>query len=114
MLMWRGWGIVVAGIALAAFFVGGMAGEALGADGRWTVAAAGACLIPAGVGTWFLGKRMNRNSVRELIDPKTGQPVLIRNDHSLFFLPVEWWGPIMVVVGVVVLVAGIVSPSVRH
>ena len=38
--------------------------------------------------------------VRELVDPKTGQPVLIRNDHSLFFVRVEWWGPIRVAVGV--------------
>jgi hypothetical protein len=37
--------------------------------------------------------------------------VVVRRDHSLFFLRVEWWGPIMVVVGVVVFVAVALSRS---
>ena len=108
-LVWRGWGIVVVGIAFAALFLGGSFGALIGE--RWLVPGAGIFLIPGGVLTSYLGQRINANTTRQLVDPKTGQQVIIRRDHSLFFVKVEWWGPVMAVVGVVFLVAGLLSPG---
>ena len=109
-LIWRGWGIVVVGIALAWTCVAIVLGEAIHADRAAGTAIAALCLIPAGVMTWFVGRRMNRAATRTLIELATGREVVVRRDHSLFFLRVEWWGPIMVVVGVVVFVAVALSP----
>jgi hypothetical protein len=108
-LIWRGWGIVVVGIAFVALFIGGALGAVIGA--RWLVPGSGIFLILGGVATWYLGRRMNANTTRQLVDPKTGQAVVIRRDHSLFFIKVEWWGPIMAAVGLVFFVAGLLSPG---
>jgi hypothetical protein len=109
MIIWRGWGIVVVGLALLAALGAGAAAGLLDADDDLTGILLGVFLIPVGVLTWFVGKRMNRDTVRNLVDPKTGDAVTVRNDHSLFFLRVEWWGPIMVVAGLLVVASGLLS-----
>jgi hypothetical protein len=50
----------VVGIALAWFGVAIVLGEAIHADRSRSTAIAALCLIPAGVATWFVGRRMNR------------------------------------------------------
>ena len=45
---------------------------------------------------------------RELVDQKTGQRVLLRNDHSLFWIPMQWWA-IPIVLLACVLAAGMFS-----
>jgi uncharacterized membrane protein YfcA len=111
LLIWRGWGIVVVGLFILAALIGGGIGEAASADGRWVAPFFGLFLILAGIVTWYLGKRLNRDTTRELVDPKTGQTVVVRRDHSFFFIKVEWWGPIMIVAGAFLLVAGILDPQ---
>jgi hypothetical protein len=108
MLMWRGWGIVVVGIVLIAIFAAALVASSLhiGKDSSSLIMIAS--LIPAGIATWYVGKRLNRDTVRELIDPRTGEMVRIRSTHDLFFLRVEWWGLILTAFGIfgtVVLVA---------
>jgi hypothetical protein len=52
---------------------------------------------------WWLGRKLNSAPNRELVDPKTGQRVLLRNDHSLFWIPMQWWAiPIVLLAGVIV------------
>jgi hypothetical protein len=99
-LVWRGWGIVVIAIAFMWFCVAIAISALIHADTDGSVAITGLCLVPAGVVTWFVGRRMNRDATRILIDPATGGEVVVRRDHSFFFLRVEWWGPIMVVLGI--------------
>jgi hypothetical protein len=99
-LVWRGWGIVVVGIAVLWLGVAIVLGEAIHADKAGGAAIFGLCLVPAGAMTWFVGRRMNRDATRILLDPATGEQVVVRRDHSLFFVPVEWWGPILAVLGI--------------
>jgi hypothetical protein len=103
---WRGWGCVVVAIGFVALCLAILATYALGIY-SYTTNVVGFFLILAGAFTWFLGKRMNRDRERRLIDPATGQDVIVRDDHSLFSVRVEWWGPIMIVVGVILLVLGL-------
>lgn len=44
-------------------------------------------LISKGVSSYFwkIGKRLNRNNLRKLIDPKTNEGVILKSNHSLFF-----------------------------
>ncbi len=41
---------------------------------------------------WFLGRWLNRDAVRLLLDPATGEQVRQSNHHTLFWLRMEWWG----------------------
>ena len=38
----------------------------------------------------------NRNA-HVLVDPKNGRDVVLRESHTLFFIPMIWWGPILIV-----------------
>lgn len=114
MIIWNGWGVVVIGIGFVAVLAGSLVGNVLGL-GRETMAIATlGFLVPAGVVTWFVGKRMNRSTERELVDQATGERVIVNNTHSLFFIRVEWWGLIMAVAGILAVVVLLISdPAAR-
>lgn len=52
-----------------------------------------------------LGRTLNRTQERMLLDPETGEtvPLLTGGGHELFFVPMEYWAHIFLVLGVVVL-----------
>ena len=55
-------------------------------------------LINTGVSSyllWIIGKRLNRNNRRRLIDPKTNEEVILINNHSFFGVKIENWGLIL-------------------
>ena len=105
MIIWRGWGILAALIP-AAFLI--MFSVVLGIGAKGKLLAKPTQMIPASRGcsaavVWWLGRKLNSAPTRELVDPKTGQRVLLRNDHSLFWIPMQWWAiPIVLLVGVIV------------
>ena len=39
----------------------------------------------------WLGRKLNGKPARELIDAKTGERVLLKQRHTLFWIPMEWW-----------------------
>lgn len=112
MLIWRGWGIVVVGVALLAIFFAAFVASFLNLSEDAASIVTFASFIPAGVATWYVGRRMNRNALRELVDPQTGETVQLRSYHDFFFLRVEWWCPIMAILGTfAVLVLIFIPPS---
>ena len=44
---------------------------------------------------WIIGKRLNRNNRRRLIYPKINEEVILKSNHSLFFVKIEDWGLIL-------------------
>lgn len=58
----------------------------------------------AGVFSWFMGKKWNEGEGRTMIDKETGQEVVIKPNHSLFWINMQYWGPIFGVLGLVILV----------
>ena len=55
-------------------------------------------LINTGVSSyllWIIGKRLNRNNRRRLIDPKTNEEVILKSNHSFFGVKIENWGLIL-------------------
>ena len=110
MIIFRGWGAaVVIGIGFLALMAGALVGNILRLDRDAITVVSAIFLIPAGILTWYVGKRMNRNMDRELIDPSTGERVIVRNDHSLFFIRVEWWGPILAVGGILLVILFLIA-----
>ena len=57
----------------------------------------------AGVLLYLLGKHLNRGSSRLIIDPTTGREMAERPNHHAFYLPVEYWGVLSLLMGLVTL-----------
>jgi len=67
------------------------------ADHAW---AQGFSLWIAGAVSWFTGRYLNSRPGKVLIDKATGQEVTLKPNHSLFFIKIEYWGPILFVIGI--------------
>jgi hypothetical protein len=51
--------------------------------------------ISSGVLGWYLRKR----PARILVDKATGKEIALRPSHSMFFIPMIYWGPIFIAMG---------------
>lgn len=104
--IWSGWGILVVLYGLAGLFVGTVIGQAAHLKSGQLIAI-GICEILAGVALWFTGVRLNGQPARQLVDPKTGQNVVLRRRNTLFWIPMQYWTPVLMLIGVIVIVNGL-------
>jgi hypothetical protein len=61
-------------------------------------------LVLSGLTCLFVGNIFRNRNARALIDPKTGEEVVLRESHTFFFIPIIWWGPILIVCAIITLV----------
>ncbi len=96
MLVWRGYGILALVIGAAGAIGAGLVAQALpkAGDAQDNLLLAAGFLLAAVV-NWFVGVRLNRAPGRLLVDPATGERVVLRARHSLFFLEMQWWSLVM-------------------
>lgn len=91
MIVWQGFGFlaVLIPIALAVLLSIADPSNSL-VYGNSTMLALSAAAV------WAVGKKLNGAPGRLLIDPVNRQPVLLKNKHTLFWIPMEWfalaWG----------------------
>ena len=52
--------------------------------------------------SWFFGKKWNTSVVG--VDEVTGQQVTYKPNHSIFWIPMQYWGIIFGVIAIVILV----------
>jgi hypothetical protein len=100
MIVWTGWGFVVAFIAI----VGIVVGRGISPN-SFTLALALAFLV-AGAGTYGLARLLASRGDRVLIDPATNQRVIVRRD-SLFSIPVRFWTWIFLALGVAMMLMAV-------
>ena len=55
-----------------------------------------------GIFSWFFGKKWNTKNERIVVDEKTGQRLKIKNNHALFWIPMQYWGVIFSVFGIII------------
>jgi hypothetical protein len=99
MVIWQGLGflalvIPILGYVLVARLVGAMEGVGYLALHSWPGALGtllGACLV------WLLALWLDKPG-RELTDPKTGEIVVLKRKHSLFFVPMKYVAILMAVI----------------
>lgn len=97
MIIWSGWGFLVAVIVFGVSLAMEVVTEHLTGDNQfyqthaWPLALA---LALAGVITWLLGKYFS-----------TRGAVTTGNHHRFFFIPMHYWGPILLVLSLVSFVA---------
>lgn len=99
MIIWRGWGFLVAVFAFGASLAMEFVTESMtGDDGfyqehAWPLALA---FIVAGVVIWFVGKNLHARGARVVIDKATGQELTIGGSHTFFFVPMHYWGVVLI------------------
>lgn len=104
MLIWNGLGFLVAVVVFGCSLVANIIfnqvmGEGYYDSHKWPVAIS---LIVSAVFCWALGDYLRKRSDRAVIDVETGEELVInQSHHSLFFIPMHWWGPILLVIALV-------------
>ena len=95
MIIWNGLGflpivfLMIFGFGFSAESNGPITPRAL----AWTFFLTGLC---SGALGWWLRTR----PARVLIDKTTGREIAVRPSHSLFFIPMLYWGPIFFAMGI--------------
>lgn len=68
--------------------------------GLWPV------FVVTAVVLWFLGRRMNADSKRIVIDTETGEEIALDRSHSFFFLKMQYWAIPMLILAAADLASG--------
>lgn len=106
-IIWRGLGYLVAVIVFVCSLVGNLISNVVLGDGyydhhKWPLAVT---LIISGLICWFLGNYLRKRSDRIMIDKQTGEEIAVnQSQHTLFFIPMHWYAPILGVAAAVAVV----------
>ena len=93
MIIWKGLGILAIVIPVGIIIIIQLIfGESL--------LNTGIGFIVGGVLNWILGKRLNADNERIITDPKTGQQAIQKIEHSMFWIRMELWAPIFIMLGI--------------
>jgi hypothetical protein len=99
MIIWSGMGWLVAAITFALVLAAEYLSEAAFADQTYyqthTWPLAGALLIAALI-VWFLGSWLHGRDSRVVVDKATSREMTIGRRDALFFIPMRYWAPILV------------------
>jgi hypothetical protein len=105
-IIWSGKGFLVAvfvfGFSLIANLITNfMTGSGAYWDAhKWPFAVS---LFVSAVACGSVGSYYRNLKAQVLIDPKTCEEVILRQSHTLFFIPVVWWSPILATFGLITL-----------
>lgn len=91
MLFWKGKGILAIFIPVAVFIVLGLIGSLFGVDFSNSKPLVSIALIASSLSTWFLGRKLNGAKPRILIDQETNEQVLLKENHTFWFINLEYW-----------------------
>jgi len=56
-----------------------------------------------GIFSWYFGKKWNTKNERIVVDEKTGQRLKIKNNHTIFWIPMQYWGIVFFAFGIIIL-----------
>ncbi|MAE71948.1 MAG: hypothetical protein CME06_15965 [Gemmatimonadetes bacterium] len=106
MIIWSRFGFLVAvfvfGCSIAANLI---TNSVTGGDAYWEAHQwpFGVSLFASAILCWGVGLLLSRRGSRTLIDSETGEQVVDSPSHTLFFVKMHWWGPILAILGIVVI-----------
>jgi hypothetical protein len=106
--IWRGYGFLVPIITI---FTVGLISVVFTSIFK-TTQPYGVCIgaFAAAVAIWFTGSKFNSPTKnRVMIDKATGQEFLVRPNHSLFFIKMQYWAFIIAAIGLFFLIALIIN-----
>jgi hypothetical protein len=104
-IIWTGLGFLVAVFVFGFSLLCNLASNAYFGPAYWDAHGwpFGASLLVSATVCWIAGKRLSKRASMTVIDKATGQEmVLDRGKHSLFFIPMHIWAPILAICGCLV------------
>ncbi|MDF2633355.1 MAG: hypothetical protein K0R78_229 [Pelosinus sp.] len=106
MLIWKGYGFTIPLIAFLISYLLQSVFDAVFFNGFYSVQKwpASLALFISAVPVWFLGKYLNKNAERIFLDPKTCREIKVASIHSLFWIRVEYWAPILCIIAIISLI----------
>ncbi len=114
LVIWSGLGfltvVIVILIGAPVTALVGMALKAFGL-GRYVGLAFVIGLLAAAGVNWGVGRWLNNKPGRQLIDPATGNTVILRQKHRLFFIAMEWWSVPLVAFAAIALFSQLFNSS---
>ncbi len=114
MIIWSDWGMLSAFIAAAGLFGSVLLDPTLARVGIPTPTVVILVWAIAIGFNWWLGTRLNNRPGRELLDPRTGQTMILRSRHTLFWIPMQYYSVLMVLLAAFAVVGAMhASPSGR-
>lgn len=107
MIIWKGYGFSILFMALT---TGGIASFIFQKIGLTEDLGAAISLIISALIIWFTGKTFNSPTEdRIMIDEQTKKRIIVKPDHSLFFIKVQYWAFFFGGLGVVMLVENLLK-----
>ena len=114
MIIWSGWGFLVAVFYVVGYLIGIPVGGLVSSDPN--VATAVSFVIAgllAGLGSFLLARQIEKGEGRAFIDEATQQRVVVRKSAgSLFFIPTRYWAYAGPVLGIAIAVLIMMTPPV--
>jgi hypothetical protein len=99
MIVWAGRGFLIVLVFIIFMFLG----NSIFPKGMADYAIAFAGLLSA-IFSWFAGIAWNTKSDRIVTDDKTGEKFLLKGGgHTLFWIPMQYWGIILTVLSIIIL-----------
>lgn len=92
MIIWKGYGFAIVLFALFGLVAGASVADAIQTEQSWPFVAG---LLLAAAANYFTAKKLESDSKR-LIDPESGQEVILKRGDSLFFVPMKYWTYVIV------------------
>lgn len=109
MIIWTGFGFLIAIIGFASLILAELVSESLTHNDQyyqqnsWMILVGMSC---AAVLTFGLHKLLSPMKPRIFIDKETGQEIELNRSHSLFFIPLKWWPVAFVILGFIFMFVG--------
>ncbi len=103
--IWKGKGAFVLVAIIVNFILTALIGPSLGfKDGTTQIVALELIIaILLSIPIWIYGRKWNSEK-RELIDKLTGKELIITNQHSFFWIPMQYWAIIYPVIILLVMI----------
>ncbi|HYD29042.1 hypothetical protein [Brevundimonas sp.] len=114
MIVWSGWGFLVAIFYVVGFLIGMPVGSMVSADPNVATAVSFVFAgLVAGLGSFLLARQIEKGEGRAFIDEATQQRIVVRKHAgSLFFVPTRYWAYIAPVLGIGLAVLMMTTPPV--
>ena len=109
MIIWTGFGFLVAIIGFAALVLTELISESIAGNEQFYQQNSWLILVGmtvAAILTFGLHKILSLKKPKIVIDKKSGEEIEIRGSHSLFFIQVKWWPIVFIILGFVFMFAG--------
>ena len=104
MVVWKGWGLAVIGITFLFVLPIQLSVEHFYGEGQYQALVWPIPLVflLSAIPTTLLGLKLHNKPGRVLVDPETGEKVELKATHSLFWIPMHYWGIVQLALSVLI------------